>query len=91
LNEVNGILLKNGWMIAWIGWLIQNDINGNLTLGAEVFTQGDDSVNSHSFTMINAGGIYNLSKQFSVLFSAGHSIIGANHIIGYLSLYWTDP
>ena len=75
----------------YAGWLLQKDINEKLTLGAEVFTQGAASINSRSFTIINAGGLYNFTKHFSLLLSAGHSVIGENHTVSYSGLYWTGP
>ncbi len=72
----------------YAGWLLQKDITEKLTLGAEVFTQGAASTNSRSSTLLNAGGSYNFTKHFSVLFSAGHSVIGEEHLVGYLGLYW---
>ena len=82
---------KNMRNYLYAGWLLQKNINEQLTLGVEAFTQGAVSNNSRSFMVINAGGSYNFTKQFSLLFSAGHSVIGEQHLITYLGLYWTGP
>ena len=71
------------------GWLLQRNMNEKLTLGFELFSQGAVSVQSNSFTIINVGGNYNFTKHFSLIFSAGHSILGEQHLAGYLGLYWT--
>ncbi len=42
-------------------------------------------------TFYNVGGYINPSDQFSLLFSAGHSIAGQSHAIGYVGLYYTYP
>jgi hypothetical protein len=73
------------------GWLLQRDLSPQLTLGAEVFTQGASGIGAGAFTVYNVGGSYNPSPQLSVLFSAGHSFIGAQHAVGYLGLYYTFP
>ncbi len=75
----------------YAGWLIQKNINDKLSLGAEIFTQGAVSINSSSYTVLNAGGQYNVTKHFSLLFSVGHSIIGETHKIAYAGLYFTGP
>jgi hypothetical protein len=79
-------LMKN---FLYAGWLLQREFNQKVTLGAEVFTQGADSVDSSAFTILNAGGYYNFNKNVSFLFTAGHSLIGERHSIAYLGLYWT--
>jgi hypothetical protein len=71
------------------GWLLQRRISRRLILGGEAFLQGATAVGDRSTTFINFGGYYNVTPEFSILFSAGHSVIGADHLIGYLALYWT--
>lgn len=66
------------------GWILQRDLNDKFSLGGELFTQGADSIDSKSYTLFNLGGSYNLNKHFNILASAGHSIIGESHLIGYL-------
>jgi hypothetical protein len=71
------------------GWLIQRDLGGGLTLGAEIFAQGRDTDSGQGFLLANLGGQFNFSRGFSLLFSGGHSIAGDNHTVIYLGLYWT--
>jgi hypothetical protein len=71
------------------GWLAQRDFGPHLTLGGEVFGQGQDTDSDHGFAALNFGGSYNFSEHFSLLFSAGHSVTGDNHLLWYFGLYWT--
>ena len=72
------------------GWILQREINERLTLGVELYSQGAVSlVQSRSFTIATAGGYYHFTKRFSLLFSAGYSVLGEQHLKGYLGLYWT--
>lgn len=82
---------KNMRNYFYAGWLLQKEINEHLILGAEVFTQSRVSNNSRSFTVISAGGYYNFTNHLSLLFNAGHSVLGEQHLIAYLGLYWTGP
>lgn len=71
------------------GWLVQRDLSPWLTLGAEVFAQGADTVDGRGFTAVNLGGYYNFTPDFSLLFSGGRSVRGERHTLWYLALYWT--
>ena len=71
------------------GWLLQRDLNSTLTLGGEMFAQGQDTDYDQGFLLVNIGGQLNFSPQFSLLFSGGHSVVGDDHTVGYLGLYWT--
>ncbi len=71
------------------GWLLQRDLSGQLTLGGELFAQGQDTDADQGFLLANIGGQFNFSPDFSLLFSGGHSIVGQNTTVSYLALYWT--
>lgn len=71
------------------GWLVQKDLNEKWTLGAELYTQGAVSNEGSASTALNLGGNYNFNQQFSLLFSAGHSIFGQEHTLAYLGLTWS--
>ena len=71
------------------GLLAQYTFSPRWTLGAEVFRQNALAVDQPSYTLLNAGGYLNFSQNFSLLFSAGASVAGARHTVGYLGLYWT--
>jgi hypothetical protein len=71
------------------GWLVQRDIGQHLTLGAELFRQGAETVGGRGSTIANAGGYLKFTESFNLLFSAGRSIFGERHTVWYLGLYWT--
>ncbi len=71
------------------GWLVQRDLSRRLTLGAEVFARGSDTVGGRSTTVLNGGGYYNFTPGFSLLFSGGRTVNGEPHTVAYLGLYWT--
>ncbi|PSH03776.1 MAG: transporter [Acidobacteria bacterium] len=71
------------------GWQIQRKVNKKLTLGAEWYTAGRDTNVARAPQLINAGGFYNFNENFSLLFTAGHSVHGDSHTVAYLGLYWT--
>jgi hypothetical protein len=74
---------------AFGGWLLQHEMNERLTLGGELFAQGATSADGRSTSICNLGGYYNVTPNFSLLFSAGRSVAGERHSIGYVGLYWT--
>jgi hypothetical protein len=79
--------MQNSW---FGGWLLQRDLSEQLTLGGEVFWQGAETLGGQGTTLVNLGGYYNISAcSCSLLFTAGHSVAGARHTLGYLGLYWT--
>jgi hypothetical protein len=71
------------------GWLLQRKLGEHLNLGGEVFGQGRDADDDKGFAAINAGGSYEVTDHFSLLFSAGHSFVGDDHTLWYFALYWT--
>jgi hypothetical protein len=71
------------------GWQVQRELNKKLSLGAEVFDLGREDNDSRNTQLINAGGLYNFTENFSLLFAGGHSIHGDSHTVAYLGLYWT--
>ncbi|KTD68696.1 MULTISPECIES: transporter [Legionella] len=73
----------------YTGWLLQRKLKESLTLGSEIFYQGAITADGNASVILNVGGFYNFNKNFSLLFTAGHSIAGQNHLVGYLGLYWT--
>lgn len=71
------------------GLLVQRNVSSRLILGGEIFIQGADTNTDHGTTLMNFGGYYNFLPDFSLLFSASHSIAGETHRVAYLGLYWT--
>jgi len=84
----------------WFGGnLLQRTLSPKLALGAEIFLRGATAdvgqsgqievPGSRSTTLWNVGGQYNFSPDFSLLFSAGHSLAGEGNSVFYLGLYRT--
>ncbi len=70
------------------GWLLQRDFGERLSLGGEVYAQGREADNEGAFVALNFGGSYKLTKHFSLLASAGHSLAGEAHTLWYFALGW---
>ena len=77
------------WNHPYGGWLVQRDFGPHLTLGGELFAQGQSTDSDHAYAALNFGGQYNVNEHFSLLFSAGHNVAGANHTLWYFAFYWT--
>lgn len=71
------------------GALAQYAFDPRLTLGVELFRQNALAADQPGYTLLNFGGYLNFSQSFSLLFSAGGSVAGARHTVGYIGLYWT--
>lgn len=74
---------------SFAGFLLQKQINQKLILGGELFYQGALGVGNGAYTTLDLGGSYNFTPQFSILFSAGNSIAGAQNFYSYVGLTWT--
>jgi hypothetical protein len=68
------------------GWVVTKNITDKLILGAEIFSQGKSSDLVSSFTLLNFGVTYQLSKHGSLLFSLGHGIVGQEQWTSYLGI-----
>jgi hypothetical protein len=73
----------------FFGWQVQKQFNQKLTLGGEWFTPGQQSFATANTNLLDFGGMCNFTKNFSLLFTAGHSVQGESHTTAYLGLYWT--
>jgi len=71
------------------GWLLQRELGKRLTLGGELYSEGASLMGARASTVLNFGGYYNFTKNFSLLFSAGRDISGGLHAVAYFGLYWT--
>lgn len=78
--------MKDSW---FAGWLVQRDVNKRLTLGTEVFSQQAQQLGTRETTFIDAGGYYNFTPNFQLLFMGGHTVAGDRHTVAYLGLYYT--
>jgi hypothetical protein len=80
---------KNYW---FAGWALQRQITENFSFGGEVFHQTADTAGGKGSSGFNLGGIYDLTENYHLLFSAGRGIqnaSGTNRFSYYLSFQWT--
>ncbi len=75
----------------WIftGWEVQYDFTSLITLGGEIYYHSPNSINSKSQIGFNVGGLINITKEFHILYSAGHSITNDSFFSSYVGLLWT--
>jgi len=84
---INPGITNYNWFFT--GVEMQYDLSPVLTLGGEIYYHTKDSYQSKSSLGFNAGGSFNTSKKFHIIFSAGHSLINDSFITTYLGLLWT--
>ena len=75
------------------GWVLQRNINERLSVGSEIFSQGQINANESNplnaaFTIVDAGLSYALTKNFKWQMSLGHSIVSEAQWVGYVGIYW---
>jgi hypothetical protein len=59
---------RNYW---FTGWLLQRQVTDNFALGAEIFHQTPSMAGRGDSTGFNLGGVYDITEQYHLLFSAG--------------------
>ena len=77
---------RNWWLF---GWLLQRQITEHFAVGAEIFHETPQEQGGSSDTLINVGGIWDLSERYHLLFSAGHTIQGPSSTIAYSGIQIT--
>jgi Putative MetA-pathway of phenol degradation len=71
------------------GWLLQRQITKRLTLGAEEYYQGAETLGAQGSMFTDAGGYYNFLRNLSLLFMLGHTVAGERQTVAYVGLYYT--
>lgn len=71
------------------GWLIERDFSQAVSIGGELYYQGPQFVGDRYSTFYNFGSYINLTNDFGVLFSLGHTLSGDNASVAYFALGWT--
>jgi hypothetical protein len=66
-----GVNAKNFW---FVGWLLQYQVTDALALGGEVFHQTADTNRGKDTTGFNLGGVFDITDNHHILFSAGRGI-----------------
>ncbi|HXQ52499.1 MAG TPA: hypothetical protein VN802_15500 [Stellaceae bacterium] len=80
---------KNYW---FAGWLLQRQVTDDLALGGELFHQTADTAGGHDSTGFNLGGIYDITENYHLLFSAGRGlqdVPDTNEFSYYVAIQWT--
>jgi hypothetical protein len=80
---------KNYW---FAGWLLQRQVTDALALGGELFHQTATSAGGHDSTGFNLGGVYDLTENYHLLFSAGRGlqeVPDTNQFSYYVAFQWT--
>jgi hypothetical protein len=66
---------KNYW---FAGWLLQRQVTKQLAIGGELFHQTAVTIGGHDSSGFNLGGIYDITDNHHILFSAGRGIQNAS-------------
>jgi len=77
---------KDYW---FTGAVLQKQVADRLTLGGEVFHSGASSQTASSHTGFNLGGIFDITRHWHFLFSAGRDFQGDNRLTAYVGLQLT--
>ena len=73
----------------YAGWQVQRKITEAFAAGVEIQYRTADTVDGRQSVALNAGGIWDLSETYHILFSAGHTVQGRSEFQGYLALQIT--
>jgi len=73
----------------FLGWEVQRKITKNFSAGMEIQFRTPSGEGIGTSTILNAGGMWDLSDTYHILFSAGHSVQGQSQFQGYLGLQIT--
>jgi hypothetical protein len=68
INQDRNFGDRNYW---FFGWLLQRKITEHLALGAEIFHQTADNIQTVDSTGFNIGGVYDFDEHNHLLFSTG--------------------
>ena len=71
------------------GWEIQRKLTDSLAVGIEGQFRTADTVDARNSFALNVGGIWDLSENYHILFSAGHTVSGPSEFQGYLGFLIT--
>ena len=73
----------------YAGWEIQRKLSESFSAGMEIQFRTADTVTANSRVALNAGGMWDLSENHHLLFSAGHSLNGPGEFQAYLAYQFT--
>ncbi|WP_031409627.1 hypothetical protein [Thiomonas sp. FB-Cd] len=87
INRAAG--MRNHW---FFGWVVQHDLNDHLTLGAELYHNGEQAVGIPQYMGFNLGGQYNFDEHDHLLFSLGRGlshVAQTDQLTSYVAYQWT--
>lgn len=73
----------------YVGWLLQNHIKENLSIGVELYHITSETVYGEAENRFNIGMVYDISDNHHILFSAGRSLQGSTLFQGYVGYQLT--
>ncbi|HTB84601.1 MAG TPA: hypothetical protein VK742_13175 [Candidatus Sulfotelmatobacter sp.] len=74
---------------AFGGCMLQRNLGKRFTLGGEIFAQGRADAIYRGYVAMNLGGTIMFTEHISLIGSAGHTVSGGQHTLGYLGLDFT--
>ena len=78
---------NRNWTFA--GWEVQYDFSDLLTIGGEGFYHTAEAQDAKPGAGFNFGGFLNVNEHNHILFSVGHSLMGAPATTGYIGYQFT--
>lgn len=73
----------------YVGWLLQNQVKENLSIGAELYHITPQTVDGEAENRFNLGGVFDITENHHILFSAGRSLTGSTLFQGYIGYQLT--
>jgi len=68
----------------YVGWLLQNHIRENITVGIELYHITPQAADGESENRFNIGTVFDVSENHHILLSAGKSLQGTTAFQGYI-------
>jgi hypothetical protein len=81
-----GVGNRNWW---YEGWLLQRQMTKKLTVGTEIYHEGNQGMGVSADTRFNVGSIYDFSENHHLMFSAGHTLQGPSAFQAYVAFQFT--
>jgi hypothetical protein len=71
------------------GWVLQRKLTASFSPGLEIQFRSTQTIGGEPSTALNAGGVWDLSDTYHLMFSAGHTIQGRSEFQGYAAFQIT--
>jgi hypothetical protein len=73
----------------FLGWLVQRQVMSNVSVGAEVYYTGADTVGGSGSLQFDLGSVIDVTDHHHILVSIGRSIVGATAVQWYAAYQLT--